>query len=118
MCSIFAGLPAPTVASGLREVMAAAGASVDDRSASTDNPIQVLRLVAERGDDDLTRIVATALRESEMAAVETAEPTPHVDEVIAAARASGRRLAIVSNNSHEAVTTYLARRGLLSTFAV
>ena len=44
--------------------------------------------------------------------IETARPTPAAAESIAACTASGRLVAVVSNNYAEAVVEYLARAGL------
>src|SRR4051812_1733575 len=80
------------------------------------DPMRVLRVAGDLGDDTLTRTIADALRDAEVKAAQTAEPTPHVDDVIRAALDTGRRLAVVSNNSTEAVTAYLRRMGLLTSF--
>lgn len=116
VCSIFAGYPAPTVAGKLRDLLHHHDHDVTDAMRATTDPIEVLRLAADQGDDAVTRLVADALRDAEVIAAETAEPTPHVDDVITAALASGRRLAVVSNNSGEAVTAYLRRHGLDTSF--
>ena len=50
--------------------------------------------------------------ELECAAVATAVPTPHVNDVISACRDSGRSVAMVSNNSEKAVRAYLATHDL------
>ena len=116
ICSIFAGRPAPGVAADLREVVARHGVGAGPDMTATDDPIQVLRLAAALGDDTLTHTVAAALRDAELLAAQTAEPTPDLDQVIRAALHSGRRLAVVSNNSAEAVTAYLSRQHLRSSF--
>lgn len=119
VCSIFAGHPAPTVADQLRALLAdhdghlaALASELDDAS----DPMRVLRVAGESANPALTRIVADALRDAEVTAAATASPTPHVDRVIETALSTGRRLAVVSNNSAEAVSTYLRRMGLLSSF--
>jgi phosphoglycolate phosphatase-like HAD superfamily hydrolase len=119
ICSIFAGYPAPTIAAELIQLLE--NHRADARKAlpglvDVDDPLQVLRLVSDLCDDDLTRHVANALRDSEVNATLTAEPTPGIYEVVTAALESRRRLAVVSNNSVEAVTVYLTRLGLSSSF--
>jgi phosphoglycolate phosphatase len=46
---------------------------------------------------DLARQIEEALQIAEIKAVESAAPTPGVDEFLAACREAGRQLAIVSN---------------------
>lgn len=116
ICSIFAGYPAPTVAAELRTFLAQQGVSLTEAMEGTADPIEVLRLVGDQGDETVTRLVADALRDAEVTAAGNAQPTPQADDVIAAALETGRRLAVISNNSVEAVTTYLREHGLLSSF--
>ena len=78
--------------------------------AREDDPIEVLRY-ASALDLDATSVEAT-LREAELAAVETARPTPHAREVILACHQTSRRVAVISNNSQAAVEHYLAAHGL------
>jgi phosphoglycolate phosphatase len=47
------------------------------------------------------------LRSAEVEAVGTAEPTPGMDQLLHACAHTGRQVAVVSNNSAEAVRTYL-----------
>ena len=61
---------------------------------------------------ELARQVEAALQTAEIKAVESATPTPGVDEFLAACRETGRQLAIVSNNTGASVRAYLARVGL------
>jgi phosphoglycolate phosphatase len=61
---------------------------------------------------ELAARIEAELTDQEVAAVATAESTPYVHEVIAACRASGRSLTVVSNNSARAVSTYLTHHGL------
>ena len=62
-------------------------------------------------DLDATGVEAT-LRKAELAAVETARPTPHAREVILACHRTNRRVAVISNNSQAAVETYLRAQHL------
>jgi phosphoglycolate phosphatase len=59
----------------------------------------------------------TALRAAEVQAVTTATPAPGAAEFLAACQATARPVAIVSNNSAEAITTYLHRHDLASLVA-
>lgn len=56
--------------------------------------------------------IEKVLRAAELEATETAEPTSGASETIAACRATGRAIAIVSNNSTTAVEKYLSDHGL------
>lgn len=116
ICGIFAGHPAPTIAGELRDLIRRLGAPITAAIDTADDPLLVLRLIAQHGDETVTRRVADALRDAEVTATESAEPTPHLLDVVAAARDTSRRLAIVSNNSVEAVTTYLHRHDLHQSF--
>jgi phosphoglycolate phosphatase len=53
----------------------------------------------------------------EVEAVATARPVPYVHEVVTSARSTGRRIAVVSNNSERAVTAYLDQHGLADLIA-
>lgn len=112
ICSIFAGYPAPTVAEELRQLVAALGGDVPSERDAEEGPIRVLRLVATTCPPPIVQAVADALRDAELEATETAEPTRAADDVLRAARASGRRVAVVSNNSEDAVRRYLDRHEL------
>jgi HAD superfamily hydrolase (TIGR01509 family) len=61
---------------------------------------------------ELAQQVETALQIAEIKAVESATPTPGVDDFLAACREAGRPLAIVSNNTGASVRAYLDREGL------
>jgi phosphoglycolate phosphatase len=109
VCSIFAGIPAPTIAEQLRKLYP--GDQIPDQVKNTGDPIEVFTQAAEISPDLAARVEAemTAL---EVTAVATAKPTPYVHEVLAACRESGRTVAVVSNNSAQAVNAYLDRHGL------
>jgi HAD superfamily hydrolase (TIGR01549 family) len=106
ICSVFAGFPAPVVADQLRDVLTQGGHTIpDDVRASTD-PFDVLFHAAKLGADE-ARFLEAAFRAHEVEAVQSAEPTPEAHELMRTWKASGRQLAIVSNNSVAAVETYL-----------
>lgn len=77
--------------------------------ASEPDPLEVLRITGAVGDQGATQAVEDALCLAERRAVETALPTPYGREVIVAARQTGMPVAVVSNNSAGAVTSYLVR---------
>jgi phosphoglycolate phosphatase len=110
ICSIFAGLPAATIAAKLRKLIPA-DIQIPDTIANTTDPLEVFIYSATISDDLAARVEAE-MTELEVTAVATAQPTPYVHEVVAACRNSSRSLAVVSNNSARAVHTYLTQHGL------
>jgi phosphoglycolate phosphatase len=108
ICSIYAGLPAPTVAAQLRKLFPD---DLPEKIANTPDPIEVFTYSATVSDEMAARVEAE-MADLEVAAVPTADPTPYVHQVIASARESGRTIGVVSNNSPRAVNAYLDRHGL------
>jgi HAD superfamily hydrolase (TIGR01509 family) len=106
VCSIFAGMPADTVAERLRHRLAAAGVAIPAEVRTTSDPLEVFRAIAACGRDAGQR-AQRELTLLEVQAVTTAQPAEGAAELIAAARQTGRSVAIVSNNSGQAVATYL-----------
>ena len=101
---VFAGLPAPLVAKRLRGMVEQHG--LIDALVDSDDPMQVLHVAKDLPPtrrDDFER----ALRAAEVEAVATAESTPGIDQLLDACHRTGRQVAIVSNNSADAVRTYL-----------
>jgi HAD superfamily hydrolase (TIGR01662 family) len=109
VCSIFAGLPAPTVADQLRKLFTPE--QLTDAAKNTPDPIEVFIQAAEVNPKLAARVEAE-MTDLEVAAVATAKPTSYVHEVLSGCRESGRTVAVVSNNSAQAVNAYLDRRGL------
>lgn len=112
ICSVFAGLPANTVAARLRQVLANHGAPIPEHITDEADPLQVLRYTGTLNNTDLTRLVDDELRRAELEAVQTSKPTLYVRELIIAAHDAGRPLAIVSNNSKQAIMKHLTAKGL------
>ncbi|MQA09970.1 MAG: HAD hydrolase-like protein, partial [Pseudonocardiaceae bacterium] len=107
VCSLFAGIPSETVAEQLRTVLADDGhTELPENVASAHDPFDVFRNATTLGDNE-ARYVEAAFTAHEIEAVSTAEPTPGGHELIQTWHESGRPLAIVSNNSAAAVSTYL-----------
>ncbi|MFC4853650.1 HAD family hydrolase [Actinophytocola glycyrrhizae] len=112
ICSVFAGIPAPVVANQLRGVLAEGGCTdLPEQVRTADDPFDVLFYAATLGREE-AKVVEAAFRAHEVEAVQLAEPTPHTIDVMHAWKATGRRLAVVSNNSSAAVDTYLDIHGL------
>ncbi|GIM97533.1 HAD family hydrolase [Paractinoplanes toevensis] len=112
VCSIFAGYPAPKIAAELVELLQRRGVSLPPQLASETDPLEVLRWTGSAAEQTLTRAVEDALRAAELRAIESAAPTSYSREVIVAARQAGLPVAVVSNNSAEAVTAYLVAHRL------
>ncbi|WP_324616705.1 HAD family hydrolase [Streptomyces sp. XY332] len=112
VCDVFAGLPAPEVAKQLTALLAAQDEAAGAKAAETDDPIEVMRIAHEAG-DEIGRTVELALTAAEVEAVGVAgPPTPGAVEALQAVRASGRAVAVVSNNSAECVQGFLEKHGL------
>jgi HAD superfamily hydrolase (TIGR01549 family) len=112
VCAIFANHPAPKVAAELRRLLVDQGVPLPEHIRTEADPLAVLHFTATLGKRRIVRRVDDALRSAEVTAARTAEPTPYAREVIVAAQHSGRHVAIVSNNSAEAVRAYLIARRL------
>ena len=106
VCSIFAGMSADTVAEKLRRRLAAVGVAIPTEIRSTSDPLEVFRAIAARG-RGVGQRAQRELTLLEVQAVATAQPADGAAELITAARQSGRSVAIVSNNSGQAVAAYL-----------
>ena len=111
ICSIFYGLPAPTVADQLRKLITSQSIPLPEDIVHTRDPIEVFAYAGTISPELGARVEAE-LTDQEVAAVATAKPTPYVHDVLAACRESGRVTAVVSNNSERAVQFYLTRHGL------
>ncbi|MEV6816125.1 HAD family phosphatase [Micromonospora sp. NPDC051296] len=112
VCSIFANYPAPQVATELLDLLASQGAAIMDDLSEEADPLEVLRRTGSLTNQELTRVVEEALIAAEVRAASTAEPTAYGREVIVAARQLHLPIAVVSNNSPQAVETYLREHRL------
>lgn len=106
ICSIFAGLPAPQVATELINVLERHAVDILPDFVNEPDPLEVLRRISG-GDRHIIQTVEDALCAAEKRAVDSADPTPYGREVIVAARQAGMPVAVVSNNSAGAIETYL-----------
>ncbi|MFL3869734.1 HAD-IA family hydrolase [Streptomyces griseobrunneus] len=112
VCDVFAGHPASGVARELAAVLVQIDATTGGQALGTDDPMEVLRLTPRAGEDAVRRIEA-ALTAAEVAAVKAAgPPVAGATESLRAAHASGRKVAIVSNNSAACVREFLALHDL------
>ena len=108
LCDVFAGYPAPVIARELEEL---AGARV-----STDDPLDVLRYVAESR-SRFADVVEDALVTAEVRAVKCSDPNFTGIRALLSCVESGRRVGIVSNNSGDAVRTFLEMHDLVTVVA-
>ncbi|MDX3190325.1 HAD-IA family hydrolase [Streptomyces sp. MN03-5084-2B] len=107
VCSVFAGVPASTVAEQLRDVLADSGqADLPESVASSADPFDVLQYAATLGEDE-ARHVEAAFAAHEVEAISSAIPASGAHELIEAWHASGRPIAVVSNNGAAAIGAYL-----------
>jgi beta-phosphoglucomutase-like phosphatase (HAD superfamily) len=111
VCTIFAGRPARGVVGELLDLIAAEAGPIPESVAASRDPFDVLRYSATLS-SNLAERVERALRVAEIDATRTATPTPHAIDSIRAWSHTGRDVAIVSNNSADAVRTYLGAQGL------
>ena len=103
ICSIFAGLPAATIADRLCKIFGD-HAQLPDDVARTADPFEVFAYAATISEDLAARVEAE-MTDQELVAVPTAAPTPYIHEVVTACQNSGRSVAVVSNNSARGPST-------------
>ncbi|MFB8181542.1 HAD family hydrolase [Streptomyces sp. NPDC055966] len=113
ICEVFSGLPASEVARSLVDVMREFNMELSEEMEGMDF-MDAIRISPQGGEAAL-RAVEERLVEAELEAVKSAgDPTPGAVASLEAARASGRGVAIVSNNSAECVREFLAYHDLAS----
>jgi phosphoglycolate phosphatase-like HAD superfamily hydrolase len=112
ICDLFRNHPARDIAARLRSLVAEReGAhAVTAAMRETDDPQAVLHAVTPGS--PLAAFLERALTEEEVTASATAMPTPFADPLVRTLLGTGRRVAVTTNNSREAVERYLASRGL------
>jgi HAD superfamily hydrolase (TIGR01509 family) len=111
ICSVFAGHPADRIASDLIELLRQRGAAFMPAIGDESDPMDVLRWTGINMQECILA-VENHLVEAERVAVDSAEPTPFAADVMRRVVASGRPIAVVSNNSASAVRRYLTKHGI------
>jgi phosphoglycolate phosphatase len=106
ICSLFAGTPTEPIADQLRAVIA-----TDTEPPVTRDWFEILAY-AHSVSPELGARVADELTKIETAAVPIARQSAYAHDAIAACRESGRGVAIISNNSEQAVRSYLEMHDL------
>jgi HAD superfamily hydrolase (TIGR01509 family) len=112
LCRIFATLTDWAAADRMLSILGLAGVVLPPDLIMTSNPIEVVRFLATVDDQEIALRAEQELCAAELEAVAGASPTPGGHEAFRAIAASGRPVAIVSNNSPEAVEAYLSLHGL------
>lgn len=112
VCSLFAGYPAPTVAEELRSRLELhRGEARWSNAGLSDDPMRVLADAATWG-ASFAEIADGFLTELETTAARTAAPTPGGAASMRATVTSGRRIAVVSNNSAQSVRAFFVQHPL------
>ncbi|MQY18710.1 HAD family hydrolase [Nocardia macrotermitis] len=107
ICSVFSGVSSRTA---VEQLVTLLESDIPAEVTADDDPFDVLAFAALLGPtiaDAIERQLATI----ELDAIASARPTPHAHNVIRTAARHGR-IAIVSNNSHAAISAYLDAHGL------
>ncbi|MDF3288480.1 HAD family hydrolase [Streptomyces silvisoli] len=114
ICHVFRGLPATLVARELSQAVAEYDPTLSAKTEGIEDPLEILRL-SQQASKRLVLATERTLQEREIEAVAVAgDPTSGASSAIQTAYASGRGVAIVSNNSEQCVRAFLNRHGLLS----
>ncbi|WP_181789055.1 HAD family hydrolase [Streptomyces phytophilus] len=118
ICRLFHGHPPAQVADRMRLRLAELGEpDLRTEVAGHQDPYRVLGHVAHAPGRDAAAIaLEQLLTREELAAVQTAEPTDDVAELIRRLVESGRQIAVTTNNSERSVRAYLHRKGLARWF--
>jgi len=110
VCSVFAGHPAPEVATRLRSLI---GVTVELPADLVDESDPMMFLHATPAlPAKLAELVRQQFHAEELAAIGTAEPTPGAHDAIAECHRVGKVVTVVSNNGADAVEAYLRHHDL------
>ena len=108
VCAVFGGPGARIIGAQLSAFLTRIGVRVPDALFGTSDPFALLRLAATVSDNAAEKADAE-FRSLETAAVLTAPQTEGAVDVLRALTETGRSVAIVSNNSEQAIRVYLDR---------
>lgn len=112
VCHLFQNRPTPAIAERLRALVLDSRPDSDWLPRTTD-PLEILRAAFEQPamvESGVARDIERALTEEELAAAPGAFPTAYADTLVRTLAATGRRLAVTTNNSPQAVERYLQTR--------
>ena len=108
ICSVFAGYPAVRAVSAILRALEAAGFDVRPQWLNLEDPHRLLVEVASEI-PQAVGIVEGALTRSEVHAVDSAQITTGVTDLIDQVTGRGQRWAVVSNNSAESIKRFCTR---------
>ena len=112
VCDVFAGYPAADVAAHLRGILTAEDhVQLSADVVDTADPLHVIRRVGDLA-PQLSPQLDAMLSAAEVEATATSRPTPGAVELLQACQDASRPVAIVSNNSGDAIHAYLDRHDL------
>lgn len=112
ICGVFENYSAWRVAAQLRDMAEASGATIPEAIQSERDPLAVLSWSATVADPSIASVVESTLIIEETKAVRTAQATPGVVEILRKADRLARPLAVVSNNSSDAINVFLKQASL------
>jgi HAD superfamily hydrolase (TIGR01662 family) len=111
ICAVFGSVSDVRVAEGLRSVLYENGHRVPSETLLTHDPFDVLQYAAQLGTTCAAEVDATLIR-WELRAVESAPMTIGIPDTFSELKSTGHVVAVVSNNSEEAVYNFLQRHDL------
>jgi phosphoglycolate phosphatase len=109
ICSLFAGYPAVRAVSSILRALEAAGFDVRPEWLNLKDPHRLLNEVATRIPEAIN-VAEDALTRSEVHAVDSAQITTGVTDLIDQVTGRGQQWAVVSNNSAESIWQFCARK--------
>ena len=111
VCRLFSAVPAPEIAEKIRSLLRERSVNVPESMKTAGDPLVLLRWTGKAVPRLLPEVERLQV-ESEIRAARLARPTHGAAELIRSSAAQGRPVVIVTNNSTEAVETYLDRLSL------
>lgn len=117
ICAAFAGYGAANISRQLATLLAQSGTNVPAGFSESTDPFSLLRFAATLGDPHLLAKIDLEFRRLEVQAVRAAPATPAAARVLEALARAGHVLTIVSNNSTEAVDSYVRLNNLTGLLA-
>lgn len=111
VCDVFSAYPAPQVAADLRDHLNTHAIPVPADLRHLDDPLALIRRLHQHAPEHYPAAEAFLTRAETHAAAHAA-PTPGAVEVLTTCTHQARPVAVVSNNSPEAIHTFLTCHGL------
>lgn len=114
ICSVFAGYPSVRAVSATLRALETAGFAIRPEWLNLEDPHRLLVEVATQTPDAVD-IVEDALTRAEVHAVDSAQITAGVTDLIDQVTSRGQQWAVVSNNSTESIARFCAREDFART---